>query len=178
MISQTAKNLSSHQHINMSRFVGEDGQRKYYDSCRTAGLDIKKTGKKDDINHIDFVVDGQTVDVKGMKKTHKKGQILVEIKNVQGKDGWCSASKTAPTWISFDFGAFFLHVKNSDLRSLVDRKCDLKDTVVKADDALYKGYSRKDRKDLMTIVSLTDVIKECNHWFLPSEPYREPYALL
>jgi hypothetical protein len=101
---------------------------------------------------------------------------LVEIKNVQGKDVWCS--KSGPELIVFDFGAFFLHVNNADLSSLVSKKCNLKTMVSKADDALYKGYSRKDRKDLMTIVSLTDVIKECEHWFLPSEPYREPYALL
>ena len=80
--------------------------------------------------------------------------------------------------ISFDFGVFFLHVKNSDLLSLVNRKCDLKKIVLKADDALYKAYSRKDRNDLMTIVSLTDVIKECEHWFLPSEPFHEPFRLL
>ena len=177
MISQTAKNLSSHQHINMSRFIGEDGQRKYYNSCRAAGLDIKKTGKKDDINHIDFVVDGNTVDAKGLKKTHKKGQILVEIKNVQGKDGWCSA-KNEPDFIAFDFGAFFLHVKNADLFKLVNKKCNLNDTVAKADFALYKGYTRKGRLDLMTIVSLTDVIKECEHWYLPSEPFHEPFQLL
>jgi hypothetical protein len=178
MISQTAKNLSSHQHINMSRFVGEDGQRKYYNSCRAAGLNIKKTRKKDDINHIDFVVDGKTVDAKGLKKTHKKGQILVEIKNVQGKDGWCSTNKNAPDFLAFDFGAFFLHVKNSDLFALVKKKCDLTKIVLKADDALYKGYSRKDRNDLMTVVSLTDVIKSCEHWYLPSEPWHEPYQLL
>lgn len=176
MISQTAKNLSSHQHINMSRFIGEDGQRKYYNSCRAAGLDIKKTGKKDDINHIDFVVDGKTIDAKGLKKTHKKGQILVEIKNVQGKDGWCS--KSGPDFIAFDFGAFFFHVKNSDLLKLVNKKCNLNDAVTKADFALYKGYTRKGRLDLMTIVSLTDVIKECEHWYLPSEPFNEPYSLL
>ena len=176
MISQTAKNLSSRQHINMSRFIGEDGQRKYYNSCLAAGLDIKKTGKKDDINHIDFVVNGATVDAKGLKKTHKKGQILVEIKNVQGKDGWCS--KSGPFWVAFDFGAFFLHVKNSDLLVLVSKKCDLNDKVFKADHALYKAYSRKDRLDLMTVVTLTDVIKACEHWYLPSEAYHEPYKLL
>lgn len=160
----------------MSRFIGEDGQRRYYNSCRAAGLDIKKTGKESDINHVDFLLNGETVDVKGKKSSHWKAQILVELKNVQGKDGWCS--KSGPQWVAFDFNLFFLHVKNDDLLKLVKKKCDLKNLVAKCDQALYKGYSRKDRKDLMTLVSLTDVIKECDHWFLPYSDFHEPYELL
>ena len=176
MISLKAKQLSSNQHIKMSRFVGENGQRRFYDSCRAAGIDIKKASASQDMKHIDFIVNGETVDAKGIKNTHKKGQILLEIKNVQGKDGWCS--KSGPDWIAFDFGLFFIQVLNKDLQKLIKKNCDLTKRVSKISDALHKGYSRKDRDDLMTIVLLTDVIKSCKHSFLPIEPFYEEMELL
>lgn len=175
MISNKAKSMSSHAHINRSWRVGENGQQKYYQSCKAARLDIKKTSKDQDMGHVDFVVDGKTVDVKGLKDTHKEGKILLELKNVQGNDGWCSES--GPEWIAFDFGAFFFHVKNADLIKLIKKKCDLKIKVSKIADALYKSYGRKDRRDQMTVVSLTDVINECEHWYLPNRDWT-PMELL
>jgi hypothetical protein len=168
--------MSSRHHVNHSINIGESGQRRYYNSCRAANVDIKKTSKESDINHVDFLVNGETVDVKGMKKTHHKAQILVELKNVRGDSGWCNPK--GPKWIAFDFGLFFIHVLNSDLFSLVKNKCNLKTKAKTYHEALYKGYSRKDRDDLMTVVSLSDVIKECEHWFLPFSDFHEPYELL
>lgn len=176
MISNKAKAMSSHGHISRSYGVGEDGQQKYYQSCKAANMDVKKATNQQDMQHIDFIVDGMTVDVKGLKDTHKKGQILLELKNVQGKDGWCS--KSGPDQISFDFGAFFLHVKTTDLLKLIKKKCDLTQKVSKIADCLYKSYSRRDRDDLMTVVSLTDVIKDCEHWYLPNIPYFPPMDLI
>lgn len=176
MISKKAKHLSSDSHIKKSWSVGDDGQQKYYQSCKAAGLDIKKTKKEQDFNHIDFFVEGKSVDVKGLKDTHKEGKILLELKNVQGYDGWCS--KSGPEWIAFDFGAFFLHVTNSDLIKLVKNKCDLKEKVSHVSEALYKSYTRKNRKDQMTVVMLSDVIKECEHWFLPIKPWSFPMDLV
>lgn len=176
MISNKAKAMSSSSHIKRSFSVGEDGQQKYYQSCKASGLDVRKASNVQDMQHIDFFVDGKSVDVKGLKDTHKEGRILLELKNVQGKDGWCS--KSGPEWIAFDFGAFFLHVKNSDLLKLIDKKCDLTKVAPKIGQALYKSYSRKDRDDLMTVVSLTDVIKTCEHWFLPNRTWNFPMDLI
>ena len=172
MISNKARGMSSHQHINKSWNVGKTGQRDYYESCKAAKIDVKKATNAQDIQHIDFIVDGKTVDVKGMKDTHKLGQILLELKNVQGNEGWCSAS--GPQWIAFDFGAFFLHAKTLDLIKLVKKKCDLSQKVYKAKEALYKSYTRNGRMDLMTVVSLTDVIKDCEHWYLPKQIWNFP----
>jgi hypothetical protein len=175
MISKTAKQMSSNYHIKKSWTLGEDGQQKYYQSCKAANLNVKKTTKEQDLNHVDFFVDGKSVDVKGLKDTHKEGKILIEIKNVQGKEGWCS--KNGPEWIAFDFGAFFFHAKNSDLLKLVKSKCNLNEKVSKISEALYKSYTRKNRQDVITIVSLTDVIKECEHWYLPSRNWSLPMEL-
>ena len=178
MISNKAKNMSSAGHIQKSLSTGIEGQQRFYDSCRAAKKSIKKTSKHDDIkNHTDFVVDDIGFDVKGLKETQKEGKILLEIKSVQGKIGWCN-HELRPEWIAFDFGAFFLCAKNTHLRELAENKCDWDDRATHIKDALYKGYSRKDRKDLMTVVTLYDVLNYCDHWFLPYKEYRSPMELL
>lgn len=176
-ISNKAKRLSSGGHIAKSLEIGGSGERRFYDSCLFKGLDIKKTSSKDDINHVDFFVDGVTFDVKGLKNSHRNGLILLELKNVQGKLGWCNSSGS-PEFIAFDFGLFFLCVKNSDLFSLSKECCDLDDLVSSASDCYHRGYSRINRDDLMTMVSLNEVFVSCEHWILPYEECRSPMQLL
>ena len=177
MISDKAKNMSSAGHIKKSINIGHEGQQRFYDSCRAAGKEIKKTSQHDDIkNHTDFVVDGVGFDVKGLKQTQKEGKVGLEIKNVQGKMGWCNGEQK-PAWIAFDYGAFFLCVKNDDLFDLA-HTCDWTKKVSNFKDSLYKGYTRKGREDLMTTVLLYDILNTCEHWFLPYEEYRSPMELL
>ena len=174
MISNKAITMSSPCHVAHSRFEGASGERRFYDSCKALQLDIKKSSNKDNIyKHVDFVVRGVTFDVKGMKDSHKYGQIILEIKNVQGKRGWCN-DEDLPSWVAFDFGLFFINVKNADLFKLVKNHCDLKDMAKTAKACLYKGFSRKDREDLITAVTIQDVFRECENWILPyGQPKQE-----
>tara|TARA_A100001201_G_scaffold140061_1_gene132729 strand:+ start:561 stop:1097 length:537 start_codon:yes stop_codon:yes gene_type:complete len=174
MISDKAKGLCGLSHVAHTKKLMDESVRRYHHSCLSAGLSIKKTGKAQDIGHVDFVVEGETVDLKGLKNSTREGKILLEFLNVAGKTGWCNESGT-PVWIAFDVGAFFLHVKNSDLYQLAKKKCDLRDTVTKVNECLYKGYRRKGRKDLMSMVTLQDVfIADCEHWILPYQQYELP----
>lgn len=173
MISNRAKGLSGANHVARSMKVGDESTHRYHDSCLSAGLTIKKTKKQQDIGHVDFVINGETVDLKGIKNSHREGKVLLEFYNVQGKTGWCNENGT-PLWVAFDFGAFFLHVKNIDLYNLAKKKCDLRDKVYKVDECLHKGYTRRGRKDLMSMVLLQDVLQECEHWFLPYMKYHIP----
>lgn len=178
MISNKAKAMSSPLHIQHSRFTGAAGERRFYDSCKANGLDIKKATKKDDMyKHIDFLVGGKTFDAKGMKGSHGLGQVILEMKNVQGKRGWCN-DEELPSWVAFDFGLFFINVKNADLFKLVHHLCDLKDTAKTATTCLYKGYSRKDRNDLMTAVTIQDIFRECENWILPYSELKQEMELL
>jgi hypothetical protein len=176
-ISNKAKGLSSIQHIKQSHKTGDEGERRFYDSCKAAGLSVKKTNAKKDMKHIDFIVDGKSFDVKGLKKSHRNGEILVELKNVNGKTGWCNKNNT-PEYIAFDFGAFFLCVYNLDLYNMVLDLCNLKNKVSKIEDCLYKAYQRKDRQDLITLVKLQDVLNTCSHKFIPYQEYRQPMDIL
>lgn len=178
MISRKARGMSSASHIQKSLASGQSGERRFYDSCKMAGIKIKKTDAKSDIGHIDFMVnDNNSYDVKGLKDSHKNGNILLELKNVQGKIGWCNNQNT-PQWIAFDFGGFFLCCNNSDLYKATLDLCDLDDRVSKAKDCLYKGYNRNGRQDLMTMITLQDALNQCQHWFLPYQVYSEPMELL
>ena len=49
-----------------------------------------KSSLADDKKHIDFYWGDMKVDVKGLKKMHHSGYILLEFINVWGGHGWCS----------------------------------------------------------------------------------------
>lgn len=177
-ISKKARQIYSPLYITQSKETGSSGERRFYDSCKSSNLDIKKTSAKLDVyHHTDFVVNGHTFDVKGLKQSHQQGLLILEIKNVSGKIGWCN-NENKPEYIAFDFGAFFLCAKNSDLFQLVQKKCNLKKSSSKASECLYKSYTRPDRKDLITMVKLNDILNECDHWFLPYAEYKQPMELL
>ena len=172
-MSDKARGLSGSKHVAHTQKLMDESTERYQHSCLSAGLVIKKATKKQDIGHIDFVIEGETVDLKGLKNSTREGNILVEFVNVIGKTGWCNATGT-PLWIAFDFGAFFLHVKNIDLYTLAKEKCNMEERVTRVGDCLYKLYTRKNRKDLMSMVLLKDVLENCEHWFLPYAKYRIP----
>jgi hypothetical protein len=48
------------------------------------------------------------------------------------------------------------------------------DKVTKVSDSLYKGYQRNGRKDWMSMVTLADVLADCENWFLPYQEYDIP----
>jgi hypothetical protein len=172
MISKKAKKMSGAAHIAHSEAKGTEGERKFYDSCMAKKLNVKKTPKKDDINHIDFIVDGKTYDVKGLKASHNHGLIVLEKINVQGKQGWCNPDGV-PEWVAFDFGILFLCVKNLDLYNLMEECCDLEDLAPNAMKCYHRGWTRKGRKDLITMVGLNEVFVSCEHWILPIQKYHQ-----
>ena len=65
MISDKAKGLSGLSHVAHTKKLMDESTKRYHHSCLSAGLTIKKTGKTQDIGHVDFVVNGETVDLKG-----------------------------------------------------------------------------------------------------------------
>jgi hypothetical protein len=48
-------------------------------------------------------------------------------------------------------------VKRVELLELVDNLCDLSNMVQHSKQALYKGYTRKGRNDLLTVIKMTDL---------------------
>tara|TARA_B110000305_G_C19461319_1_gene654578 strand:+ start:679 stop:1185 length:507 start_codon:yes stop_codon:yes gene_type:complete len=112
-------------------------------------------------SHVDYVSDFGKIDVKARKRVARKDDdvqddlVWLEFKNVQGKFGWLYGKAD---WIAFERLLDFVLVKRHDLALMGEKLCDLGDRVAVGKDALYKGYQRRGRKDLLSIVKMTDVL--------------------
>jgi len=122
-----------------------------------------KSSLEDDKKHIDFYWDEKKVDVKGLKKMHHSGYILLEFINVWGGHGWCS-KKSKAEYIAFQFPeAFYVFRKNHlrrralDLCEQFDRSKVLRQNWIPYDQALYKWVGRYNAQDVFTYLKFEDV---------------------
>jgi len=123
-----------------------------------------------DRDHIDCNLSGRTVDVKGMRRSHRNGFVLVEFTNVEGKTGWCHPDSGAEL-LAFLFDEGFYVVCMMDLyeasKALVTKHNGntkvLRENGVRAKDGLYKlvgrtPYKGTDRKDVFTYITKRDLL--------------------
>jgi hypothetical protein len=158
--------MSYYKDKQQERFKkGKESERLF---CELSGA--KAGTQHDDYNHIDAYLNEITVDVKGLKRSHMNGYVLVEITNVQGKLGWCS-TKGADK-IAFQFHGSFVLVDNRKLHALVVRRM-IKNRranmpVMRIDSAarkygydqiLYKPIGRKGRKDVFIYITKEDLME-------------------
>jgi hypothetical protein len=156
MISEKAKLLSSNQHISQSIETGKSGEDMFEKACILNCIEYRKSNKDENIfDHIDFWIDGKGVDVKGYKKSHTEGYIIVEFKNVNGYSGSCS-DKSKAEYIAFQFSDCFWIVRKNELLEYC-RKNVIIEYVDSFADCYKKLYTRKNRKDLMTKLNLSDL---------------------
>jgi hypothetical protein len=151
--------------------------RKLSDSRTAICVDVGKSGEAlfreltgafksslaDDKQHIDFYWDDKKVDVKGLKKMHHSGFILLEFINVWGGHGWCS-KKSKAEYIAFQFPeAFYVFRKNHlrtralDLCEVFDRSRVLRKNWIPYDEAKYKWVGRYNAQDVFTYLKFEDV---------------------
>lgn len=115
-------------------------------------------------DHIDCIWNGATIDVKGLKKSHLEGYVLVEFVTVDGRPGWGS-SKSKADKIAFQFPEGFYVVDRIELsrlsQELALRHC--KDGVAKRGDVspssnVYNLVGRPSRKDVFTYITKEDLL--------------------
>jgi len=134
-----------HQAMRQGRFI-----EKRYMRARPKA---RKASKEQDIfDHIDFFDEEGSVDVKG---NNLPEEIWLEFKNVKGKEGWMYGRAD---WISFDLpemGGFVTVLR----KNLLDYALDVTDmsALVPKKQAYKKLYRRKDRMDLITIITINDL---------------------
>jgi len=135
---------------------------------------VKKATKNQNIyDHIDFYLTGKnketkkdqtiTVDIKARKKTSRQDSkfndewVWVEIKNVQGRDGWLYGKSD---FIAFEQQDCFLLVPRKTLIEVIlsNVRFDL-DYVQRAAQAKYRIYQRHGRRDQITQVRVADLLK-------------------
>ena len=126
------------------------------------GLKYEKANRRNQFKHIDYHSSFGTIDVKAKKRLNRgdgKEQdefIWLEFKNVQGKAGWLCGETNV---IAFERDNDFVLVKRKDLLDLALKICDIKHIVHKSTQALYKGYRRKGRRDLISLIKMGDILK-------------------
>lgn len=121
----------------------------------------RKATKQEQYRHIDYHSYFGTIDVKAKKRISRNDSseqddfIWLEFRNVQGKEGWLTGKTDI---IAFERNEDFILVSRRKLLKMAKTKCELNKRVSYSKDALYRGYQRKGRKDLITIVKMRDIL--------------------
>lgn len=131
----------------------------------------RKATFSEQCKHIDFIIHSKKVnkevkiDVKALKRINRKDNeqnsnyIWVEFKNVQGRNGWLYGDNDYIAFQNND-NSFSL-VETDKLANMCENKCN-NGITTKSTDVLYKRYTRKGRKDELSMIKFED-LKECGY---------------
>ena len=156
---------------------GDKAESSFETAARKAGLSCGKSSSQEEIRHIDFWVEGEklpktAVDVKSRKKVKRSDDKLndefvwIEFANVQGKRGWLYGDSNI---IAFERESDFLLVDRKLLARLCENLCDVSKLNTAAGMPLYTGYQRKGRKDVLSLIKMTDIINQIKHTILTKQ---------
>jgi len=127
--------------------------------------DFKRATQQQQFLHIDFLTSFGSIDVKAKKRLQRAAsmdeeKVWLEFRNVRGKTGWLTG---CPDIIAFERDDCFILVKRLELLKLANALCNLDDKVSMSSQAMYKGYTRKDRQDLLSVIKMSDIVYNINH---------------
>lgn len=129
-------------------------------SMTDRGIITYSSREQDMIEHWDVQVNDIKYDVKSIKKINRNDEVVnenihwIELKNVNGKLGWLYVGLS--THIVFELEDYWVIVLKTKLQEFIAEKC--KDKIKCDKPSLYKLYTRKDRKDMITLVKTIDLI--------------------
>lgn len=151
----------------MSKWIGSDSwnrgqavERDFERLLKQRDAHYRRATKQEQFNHIDYVTYFGTVDVKAKKRLNRAAslqeeKLWLEFKNVQGKHGWLTAPHLDV--LAFERDDCFVLTKRTSLLELADNLCDLHNHVDSPDKALYRAYTRKGRRDLLSVIAMSDL---------------------
>ena len=140
---------------------GAKAEHVYARILEDSGFDVVKATIQEQFKGIDFNISGDfSVDVKAMKRLQRSGDVQdkyvwLEIKNTSGGEGWLYKEAD---FVAFEREEDFIMIKKKYPQNLVEDLVDLETFVANAQDCLYKAYTRKDRKDLLTMIQMSDLL--------------------
>lgn len=139
------------------------------------GYSLRVAGRQEQFSHVDFILnkDGKEwrVDVKGAKKLKRTDDkpchehIWLEFKTGNGKEGWL-VKEGGCSHIAFELENEFLLVGRKELKKLAEKLCNLEKRVDSSKKALYCGYKRFGRQDLLSLIKTED-LKQIQHSIWP-----------
>ena len=135
-------------------------------------LEIKNARRRENMQkHIDkYVTDDVgtwSVDIKARKKTRRSDDnaqddwIWIEFQNVRGNTGWLYGEADC---IAFETQDNFVIVEKDSLIKYVENVVDMGKSVKYSSQARYRTYRRANRNDLLTMVELSEIKKNCDHF--------------
>ena len=153
-------------------FRGKKSEDLFKELMEDLGYIVNEATREENIkDHIDFYLKNNklnksfSVDVKAQKKTNRSDSkvndewLWIEFKNVRGSLGWLQGKADK---IAFERQIDFLMVDREKLKEFAFRKVENVD-VDRASDAKYKFYSRRGRDDLLTQISVDDLMQEVEY---------------
>ena len=149
-----------------NQLAGERAEDLFEKIAVEKNLKVQKATTKQQLSHIDFVLTNEKnqsflFDIKARKKVSRTSDsysddlVWIEFKNVAGNQGWLYG---ASDYLVFERENDFVIVPRTNLASLCERLVsNIK--VSSSKDCLYKKYTRKDRKDEISLIKMDDILK-------------------
>jgi hypothetical protein len=140
---------------------GQETESNFGDLLKQQFKEVRPATLPEQYDHIDWICEKGTIDVKAMKRISRGSEIQsefiwVEFRNNAGLDGWLYGKQD---WIAFESPDRYVLVRRSELLSFCLALCDLENRVDQAKDALYRGYTRDGRRDLIAMIRFDDLFK-------------------
>jgi hypothetical protein len=142
---------------------GQNLENSFFQIIKKFDKHCRRANREEQFRHIDFISNTLgTFDVKARKRINRSANseqdelVWIEFKNVSGNKGWLYGQAD---YIAFEREKDFLIIKRIYIQGLAETLCETNNLVTKASDALYKGYTREGRKDLISIIQMGDL--EC-----------------
>ena len=153
-----------------SQQIGNEAEKEFIKEAKSCGFKVRRASPRQDMrHHYDVILEDTNgtiikVDIKGLKRSARNGQSLVdsmwiEFTNVRGNKGWIHGQAD---WIAQKVNVIgqpeFFIFKRKDLLKQADKlvRWDLP-VVDSPRDAEYRLYRRKGRLDLVTRIPLVDL---------------------
>ena len=146
--------------------AGDKAEKLFASALAKAGLSFREASFQEEISHIDFFILKDSappvaVDVKARKKIKRSDTetndnlIWVEFQNVAGRRGWLYGKADL---IAFEREENFILVNRKLFARLCEKLCDITKLNEDVRMPLYTGYQRAGRKDIVSLIKMTDII--------------------
>ena len=123
--------------------------------------DARKATLDEQYQHKDWICSAGSIDVKALKRKSRASAktedfIWIEFVNNVGDAGWLYGEQD---FLAFECIDNYIVVRRRHLQKLAEELCSTEKRVARAAEALYKGYSRQNRKDLISMIRRSDLLK-------------------
>ena len=140
--------------------AGQDSEDAFGEILRGTYPEARKATLQEQYEHKDWICSIGSIDVKALKSKNRgssrqEDYIWIEFKNNVGDEGWLYGTQD---FVAFEGHNDYIIVRTQDLRRLCELFCYTNKRVDSASAALYKGYSRKNRSDLISMIRRSDLL--------------------